>query len=46
MAQKKKKGPPPRSKEKKGRRVSASQVAFAVIGVLVALSMIIGMLRF
>lgn len=46
MAQKKKKGPAPRKNETPKRHMSTSQMVFAVVGVLIVLSMLISMFRF
>jgi hypothetical protein len=47
MAQKKKKGPPPRSKDQpKRKRLSTRQIVSFVIGAVIVLSMLISMIQF
>jgi hypothetical protein len=43
MAQKKKKGPPPKTEKPKRKKMSTSQYIFTIVGVLIVLSMLIGM---
>ncbi len=46
MAQKKKKGTPPRTEQTKRKKVSTSQFIFMIVGVLIVLSMLISLFRF
>ncbi|MEN8242452.1 MAG: hypothetical protein ABFS17_11055 [Chloroflexota bacterium] len=41
MAQKKKKGKPPNTKEVKRKKLSASQIIFSILSIIMVLSMIL-----
>ena len=45
MAQKKKKGPPPRSKEPVKKKITVTQVLIGIVGIIMVLSMIISAAR-
>lgn len=45
MAKKKKKGPAPRTKEVKRRKMSGGQILMAVLGILMIVSMLLSTIR-
>ena len=45
MAQKKKKGPPPRSKEPVKKKITVMQILIGVVGIIMVISMILSATR-